>query len=167
MLHSAYPLGWPDYSACVSEDRQFWARAESRYDATDDNGTLTIRYTPEGDLAWFAYFAPYSLERHQDMIAHIAAADGVRYRMLGTTLDGRPIDCLEMGDGPLAGVALRAPASRRIDGGMVDGGCAGHARQTLPIPRAANCADAAAFTSCPTSTPMVPFAAICAPMPPA
>ena len=96
---SAYPDGWPGYRACVSEDRSFWGRAESSFDAGEDGGTLTIRYTPEGDLAWFAYFAPYSLERHHDLIAEAAASEGVEYRCLGHSLDGRPIDCLVMGDG--------------------------------------------------------------------
>ncbi len=96
---SAYPLGWPDYEACVSEDRELWERADSSYDANEDGGTLTIRYTLAGDAAWFAYFAPYSLERHHDLVAETAACEGVTLRQLGVTLDGRPIDCLEMGTG--------------------------------------------------------------------
>ena len=96
---SAYPAGWPDYNACVSEDREYWGRAPSTFDKDEDGGTLTIRYTPASDLAWFAYFAPYSMERHHDLVAQAAASDGVTYRCLGTTLDGQPIDCLEMGEG--------------------------------------------------------------------
>ena len=61
---SAYPGGWPGYRAAVSEDREFWGRAESSYDAAEEGGTLTVRYRPGGNLAWFAYFAPYSMERH-------------------------------------------------------------------------------------------------------
>jgi murein tripeptide amidase MpaA len=98
---SAYPGGWPGYDAVVSEDRQFWGRAESRYDEGLDGGTLTIRYRPEGDLAWFAYFAPYSMERHHDLVADAAGAEGVAHRALGLSLDGQPIDCLEMGSGPV------------------------------------------------------------------
>ena len=98
---SAYPDGWPGYRAAVSEDREFWARADSSYDPAENGGTLTIRYRPEGDLAWFAYFAPYSWERHEDLVARIAEEPGVRHRVLGTTLDGRTIDCLTMGEGPL------------------------------------------------------------------
>ncbi len=64
---SAYPGGWPDYDACVSEDRDYWGRASSSYDKAEDGGTLTIRYTPASDIAWFAYFAPYSMERHHDL----------------------------------------------------------------------------------------------------
>jgi len=98
---SAYPMGWPGYRACVSEDRQFWGRADTSYDESADGGTLTIRYTPPSDLAWFAYFAPYSTERHHDCVARLVQAPGVTYRALGTTLDGAPLDCLEMGEGPL------------------------------------------------------------------
>jgi murein tripeptide amidase MpaA len=98
---SAYPDGWPGYRAAVSEDREHWARTETDWDPAVEGGTLTIRHTPAGDLAWFAYFAPYPLERHDDLVAEVALADGVTHRVLGTTLDGRPIDCLEMGEGPL------------------------------------------------------------------
>jgi murein tripeptide amidase MpaA len=96
---SAYPGGWTDYSAAVSEDRDYWGRAPSVFDKDADGGTLTIRYTPESDVAWFAYFAPYSMERHHDLVSETAAQDGVSYRCLGLSLDGQPIDCLEMGEG--------------------------------------------------------------------
>ena len=96
---SAYPGGWPGYRAAVSEDREFWGRAPTAWDREEDGGTLTIRYKPEGDAAWFAYFAPYSLERHHDLVAAAAQSEGVTARCLGTSLDGRPIDCIELGDG--------------------------------------------------------------------
>ena len=96
---SAYPGGWPDYDAVVSEDREYWGRAASSFDKDAEGGTLTIHYTPASDIAFFAYFAPYSMERHHDLVAEAAAADGVSYRCLGTTLDGQPLDCLEMGEG--------------------------------------------------------------------
>lgn len=96
---SAYPGGWPDYRACVSEDRDYWVRAETSYDKAEDGGTLTIRYTSVSGLAWFAYFAPYSMERHHDLVSETAACEGVDYRCLGTSLEGQPIDCLEMGNG--------------------------------------------------------------------
>ncbi|KLE34054.1 M14 family metallopeptidase [Aurantiacibacter luteus] len=96
---TAYPQGWPGYRACVSEDRAYWGRADTSYDDAAANGTMTVRYTPASDMAWFAYFAPYSMERHNDLVAEAAAAEGVTYRRLGQTLDGRTIDCLEMGEG--------------------------------------------------------------------
>ena len=96
---SAYPGGWPNYRAAVSEDREFWGRADSSYDKDEAGGTLTVRYTPVGSQAWFAYFAPYSMERHHDLVSGAALADGVSHRVLGHTLDGQPIDCLELGEG--------------------------------------------------------------------
>jgi murein tripeptide amidase MpaA len=96
---SAYPGGWPGYDACVSEDREYWGRAPSTFDKDENGGTLTIRYTPEGSLAWFAYFAPYSMERHHNLLADAAASDGIEVVRLGSTLDGQPIDCIELGEG--------------------------------------------------------------------
>lgn len=96
---SAYPAGWPDYTSCVSEDRSYWGRADSSFDKDADSGTLTIRYTPTGDVAWFAYFAPYSIDRHHDLVSEAAASEGVTHRQLGTTLDGQPLDCLSLGEG--------------------------------------------------------------------
>lgn len=96
---SAYPGGWPDYNACVSEDRDYWGRAPSSYDKAESGGTLTIRYTPYSGLSWFAYFAPYSMERHHDLIAGAALCEGVQHRHLGYSLEGQAIDCIEMGEG--------------------------------------------------------------------
>ncbi|HZV56051.1 MAG TPA: M14-type cytosolic carboxypeptidase [Sphingobium sp.] len=98
---AAYPDGWPGYAARVSEDREQWTCAPSSYDPHAQGGTLTIRYRLTADAAWFAYFAPYSLERHQDLIAQAVGCEGVALRQLGISLDGRPIDCLEMGTGSI------------------------------------------------------------------
>jgi murein tripeptide amidase MpaA len=98
---SAYPGGWPDYNAAFSTDREDWRRAPSSYDANEACGTLTIRVTPDCAVLWFAYFAPYSMERHHDLIARMAMRGGVSYRCLGHSLEGQPIDCLGMGDGPV------------------------------------------------------------------
>ncbi|PTQ10746.1 hypothetical protein CLG96_10080 [Sphingomonas oleivorans] len=94
---SAYPDGWPGYSACVSSDRDAWTRVPTDY----ADGILTIRHTPETDNVWFAYFAPYSMERHHDLVATIAGLPGVAYESLGRTLDGQEMDYLRIGDGPL------------------------------------------------------------------
>jgi murein tripeptide amidase MpaA len=99
LAESAYPMGWPDYSARVSEDREYWSQAQTGYDKAEAGGTLTIRHRPTGGTAWFAYFAPYSMERHHDLVAQSAMAEGVSHRCLGTSLDGQSIDCLEMGEG--------------------------------------------------------------------
>lgn len=93
--NSAYPLGWPGYRARYSDDRHDWRQAETSY----ADGVLTIAHTPQHDVVWFAYHAPYSMERHYDLISRIAGAPGVALTQLGTSLDGQPIDCLTMGTG--------------------------------------------------------------------
>jgi len=93
---AAYPDGWKDYRACASIDRQDWFRVPTSY----SNGTLAIAFTPEADSIWLAYFAPYSIERHDDLVARIAACSGVTHERLGATLDGRDLDLLTIGDGP-------------------------------------------------------------------
>ena len=92
---SAYPDGWPGYKARMSEDRENWLQADTDY----ADGTLTIRLSPDSNAVWLAYFAPYSMERHHDLIAEAASSEGVDHVHLGTTLDGQPLDCLEMGEG--------------------------------------------------------------------
>ncbi len=94
---SAYPNGWDGYRACVSYDREEWERTDSSY----ADGALTIRLSPAADSVWVAYFAPYTMERHHDLIASVIEHPGVAYRSLGQTLDGQEIDYLRMGDGPL------------------------------------------------------------------
>ena len=95
---SAYPDGWPGYQACMSLDREDWVRVSG---TSYDDGVLTIRFTPETDCVWLAYFAPYSMERHHDLVSTVAALPGVSYQVLGQTLDGQDIDCLTIGEGPL------------------------------------------------------------------
>ena len=98
---SAYPGGWPHYRAVMSTDRQHWTRTATRYEPTLGNGTLTIEITPQADSVWFAYFAPYSMERHHDLVARIGACPGVATDIIGTSLDGQSIDRLQIGTGPL------------------------------------------------------------------
>ncbi|HEU4697404.1 MAG TPA: M14-type cytosolic carboxypeptidase, partial [Sphingomicrobium sp.] len=95
---SAYPHGWPDYKAVMSLDREEWIRIT---DTSYADGVLTMKLTPPQDLVWIAYFAPYSMERHHDLVTQTATIPGVEYRSLGKSLDGQDIDCLTVGEGPL------------------------------------------------------------------
>jgi murein tripeptide amidase MpaA len=95
---AAYLNGWPGYKAVMSLDRDEWVRIE---DTRYEGGVLSMAVTVPQDVFWVAYFAPYSMERHHDLIAEIAGLPGVSYRSLGKSLDGQDIDCLEIGDGPL------------------------------------------------------------------
>jgi murein tripeptide amidase MpaA len=94
---AAYPLGWENYRACMSTDREDWERVDTSY----QGGILTIRVTPPSNSVWFAYFAPYTMERHHDLVSSVAAHPAVEHRSLGQTLDGQEMDYFRIGDGPL------------------------------------------------------------------
>ncbi|MDE0878842.1 MAG: M14-type cytosolic carboxypeptidase [Sphingomonas bacterium] len=92
---SAYPMGWPGYKARVTTDLSTWTMAPTSY----ADGVLTIDYEATGDLAWFAYFEPYTMAMHDALVARAAAKDGVTHRQIGTTLDGQAIDYFKIGSG--------------------------------------------------------------------
>ena len=94
---AAYPLGWDDYRACMSTDREDWERVDTHY----QDGVLEIRATPDSNSVWFAYFAPYTMERHHELITSIIGFPGVEYRSLGQSLDGQEIDYFRLEGGPL------------------------------------------------------------------
>lgn len=93
---SAYPDGWPNYRTRASTDRATWRTTDTRY----ADGVLEWDWSSDGDLAWFAYFAPYTMEQHEALIARIAGKPGVTHRELGVSLEGQSIDCLTIGNGP-------------------------------------------------------------------
>lgn len=93
---AAYAFGWPGYKARWSADREAWRTTDSSY----ADGVLTFTKAVDTEIVWFAYFAPYSMERHHDLVSRIALMPGVSHRQLGETLDGQPIDYLTLGDGP-------------------------------------------------------------------
>tara|TARA_B100000700_G_scaffold103747_2_gene117156 strand:- start:465 stop:1592 length:1128 start_codon:yes stop_codon:yes gene_type:complete len=94
LKESAYPEGWDDYQAVASYDRQTWFRVPTRY----DNGTLIIDFEPECSQVFFAYFAPYSYERHLDLIYWAQSHAICDAENLGTTLDGRDMTVLRIGE---------------------------------------------------------------------
>jgi murein tripeptide amidase MpaA len=94
---AAYPHGWDGYKACLSHDREYWERVDTSY----ERGVLTIRTTPASNSAWFAYFAPYTMERHHDLVASVATHPAVEHRSLGQTLDGQELDYFKLGEGSL------------------------------------------------------------------
>jgi len=93
---AAYPEGWDDYSVCASYDREIWFRIPTQYDGK----TLSWSVKPEQDSLYFAYFAPYSMERHADLIAEVSDSPLVKTSVLGHTLDGQDMDLVEIGHGP-------------------------------------------------------------------
>ncbi|CAN7575616.1 M14-type cytosolic carboxypeptidase [Pseudoduganella sp. LjRoot289] len=91
---AAYPDGWKDYQAVASYDRSTWFRVPTSYDGQ----TMVIEHTPEYDSVYYAYFEPYSWERHLALLDNAQLNDYVRMEDLGSTLDGHDMNVLVIGE---------------------------------------------------------------------
>lgn len=89
-----YPDGWQNYRAVASYDRERWFRVPTAY----EGGVMTITHTPAHDAVWYAYFEPYSLERHQALVGRAGTSPHARTQRLGASIDGRDIDLITVGD---------------------------------------------------------------------
>jgi len=91
---SAYPEGWTDYEAVASYDRETWFRVPTSYDGT----VMTIEHIPEHDSVYYAYFEPYSWERHLALIDSAQLSPLVKLVDLGSTVEGRDLNMLVIGN---------------------------------------------------------------------
>jgi murein tripeptide amidase MpaA len=89
----AFPDGWRDYRAVASYDRVSWFRVPTSY----DGHALTIDHTPEFDSIYYAYFEPYSEERHTAFIGAVQQLPHATLTELGRTVEGRPVSLLTLG----------------------------------------------------------------------
>ncbi|WP_295959327.1 M14-type cytosolic carboxypeptidase [Rhodoferax sp.] len=91
---SAYPPGWDGYQMVASTDRRRWFRVPCTYDGQ----VMTVRTTPTANRIYFAYFEPYSYERHLDLLGTASLSDLVDVQHLGATHQGRDITLLHIRD---------------------------------------------------------------------
>ncbi len=92
---ASYLEGWENYQAVASYDREYWFRLPTSY----KGGKLTIVAELECDTIQIAYFAPYSYERHQDLLAAVQTHPLVSVEHLGETLDKRDLTLVKIADG--------------------------------------------------------------------
>jgi murein tripeptide amidase MpaA len=92
---ASYPKGWEDYQAVASYDRQTWFRLPTQY----KDGKLSISVDLDCEAIQIAYFAPYSYERHLDLISAVQLHPLVSSEHLGLSLDGRDMTLIKVGDG--------------------------------------------------------------------
>ncbi|MEL7539307.1 MAG: M14-type cytosolic carboxypeptidase [Pseudomonadota bacterium] len=90
---AAYPKGWENYNAVVSDDLMDWRRVPTSYDGK----SLTIDTVLGVNAIYVAYFAPYSSERHSMLVAGAQNYSEARISVLGQTLDGRDLDLITIG----------------------------------------------------------------------
>ncbi|NMM28823.1 MAG: carboxypeptidase family protein [Glaciimonas sp.] len=91
---ATYPDGWKDYQAVASVDREHWFRVPTTFDGE----VMTVLHTPTSDVVYYAYFEPYSWERHLSLLGRIASAPLVRLESLGRTIQGREMDLVVVGN---------------------------------------------------------------------
>ncbi|WP_028869706.1 M14 family metallopeptidase [Psychromonas arctica] len=92
---ASYLEGWENYQAVASYDRQHWFRLPTFY----KDGKLTIVADMDCENIQIAYFAPYSYERHQDLLAAVQMHPLVSLEHLGETIDQRDLTLVKIGDG--------------------------------------------------------------------
>lgn len=92
---ASYLKGWENYQAVASYDRQHWFRLPTSY----KDGKLTIMAVMEHETIQIAYFAPYSYERHQDLLSAVQMHPSVCLEHLGETLDNRDLTLVKVGNG--------------------------------------------------------------------
>ncbi len=91
---ATYPDGWKDYQAVASYDRKNWFRVPTSFDGS----FMTISHTPQFDSVYYAYFEPYSWERHLDLLARAQASPLARVEDIGSTIEGRDLNLLVIGN---------------------------------------------------------------------
>ena len=94
LASSAYPKGWEGYNVLASYDRQTWFRVDSEF----NGDILTFSIALEQPQVYFAYFIPYSYERHLDLLADAQCSPLCELKYLGDTLDGRDMSLLVIGE---------------------------------------------------------------------
>ncbi|WP_348654539.1 M14-type cytosolic carboxypeptidase [uncultured Psychrobacter sp.] len=92
---ASYVKGWENYQAVASYDREDWFRLPTTY----KDGKLSITMDMAYDNIQIAYFAPYSYERHQDLLATVQMHPLATLEHLGETLDKRDLTLVKIGNG--------------------------------------------------------------------
>ena len=90
---SAFPF-WDGYQAVASYDQENWFRVPTTF----ENGQLIIDHMPVYNSVCYAYFAPYTYNRHLDMVSQAQQSDLCVLKYVGETVEGRNIDTLIIGE---------------------------------------------------------------------
>ncbi|MBD8709111.1 hypothetical protein IFT47_20980 [Pseudomonas sp. CFBP 13711] len=92
---SSYNRAWTSYNAVASYDQNTWFRVPSQFDGK----ALNFELTPSESQVWFAYFEPYSRERHDWLVGQALNQAGTQLIATGKSVEGRDIPLLRKGDG--------------------------------------------------------------------
>lgn len=90
---TSYPKGWESYNVVASYNREDWFRVSTSF----SDGDLNFKIRPLFNSVYFAYFTPYSYERHLDLIHQAQLAMDVKMEIVGKTYEGRDMEMLVIG----------------------------------------------------------------------
>ena len=88
------PKGYEGYQVAASYDTETWFRVPTTFDGQ----VMTVTHTPELDSVYYAYFEPYSWERHLRLLGEVAENPLARVHDSGTTVDGRDMNLVVIGN---------------------------------------------------------------------
>jgi len=91
---ASYPEGFEEYMVRASYDKEEWFMVPTKFDGK----VMTIDHQPEHNAVFYAYFAPYSYERHLSFVHNIQFSPLVSYESIGQTVEGRELDLLTVGN---------------------------------------------------------------------
>lgn len=91
---ATYVDGWRGYNVVASYDRNDWFRVPTTFDGRE----LVLAHQPARDSIYYAYFEPYSWERHLALLGRADASPRARVSDLGATVDGRDMNLVTVGE---------------------------------------------------------------------
>lgn len=93
---ASYPEAWTDGSVVMSRNQVDWFRVPTAY----ADGCLTFSYKCPFEVLYVALSPPYSYDRHQDLINNALATETCRLAAVVQSVQGRPVEVLQIGDAP-------------------------------------------------------------------
>ena len=93
---ASYSDGWNDYKVCTSWSREDWFRTPTDY----HDGVLSFEIILEQNAVYFAFFQPFSHERHLDLLSWAQEDGRLNLQTLGQTLDGHAMSLMHISGSP-------------------------------------------------------------------
>jgi murein tripeptide amidase MpaA len=91
---ATYPRGFEGYQVVASYDTETWFRVPTTFDGQ----VMTVKHTPELDSVYYAYFEPYSWERHLRLLGEVAENPLARVMDIGSSVEGRDMNLVVIGE---------------------------------------------------------------------
>ncbi len=90
---ATYVEGWRGYQAAASYDLRDWFRVPTSFDGRE----LVIAHAPLRDSIYYAYFEPYSWDRHLALLGRVERSPLARVSDVGATVEGRDLNLVTIG----------------------------------------------------------------------